>query len=254
MRPQLGLHKCQPRPSGFYCSSINSVLGVETISLGIIFLGVCVLTSLPTLKLVIVSTALTSVCLSLPLLVCFQLADETGEVQYATQTVTVTDHDAKALGQPVGSTTTVLLTAYPGGHSGSTGQPTEATPLAADQQQSASAASASANASSVAESASQQYLTSQPSAAGNIQVVYSASHMDSMSSGLAPPADVQQTAAGLFSDTSADLAAELIREYSMGSEGLGVAGTGIPEATGNDASKVAMHASSLVKQTENAES
>ena len=48
------------------------------------------------------------------------MADETGEVQYATQTVTVTDRDAKALGQPVGSTTTVLLTAYPGGHNTST--------------------------------------------------------------------------------------------------------------------------------------
>lgn len=36
-------------------------------------------------------------------------------MQYATQTVTVTEGDAKALGQPVGSTTTVLLTAYPSG-------------------------------------------------------------------------------------------------------------------------------------------
>lgn len=48
-----------------------------------------------------------------------QVADETGQVQYATQTVTVTENDAKALGQPVGSTTTVLLTAYPS-HAGST--------------------------------------------------------------------------------------------------------------------------------------
>ena len=47
-----------------------------------------------------------------------QVADETGEVQYATHLVTVTEKDSKALGQPVGSTTTVLLTAYPGGHSG----------------------------------------------------------------------------------------------------------------------------------------
>lgn len=46
----------------------------------------------------------------------YQVADETGQVQYATQTVTVTDRDSKALGQPVGSTTTVLLTAYPSGH------------------------------------------------------------------------------------------------------------------------------------------
>ena len=50
--------------------------------------------------------------------VVVQVADETGEVQYATQTVTVTERDAKALGQPVGSVTTVLLTAYPGGHGG----------------------------------------------------------------------------------------------------------------------------------------
>ena len=41
-------------------------------------------------------------------------------MQYATQTVTVTENDAKALGQPVGSTTTVLLTAYPS-HGGSGG-------------------------------------------------------------------------------------------------------------------------------------
>ena len=47
----------------------------------------------------------------------YQVADETGQVQYATQTVTVTERDSKALGQPVGSTTTVLLTAYPSGHS-----------------------------------------------------------------------------------------------------------------------------------------
>ena len=59
-----------------------------------------------------------SIPLSNPLSSPQQVADQTGEVQYATQTVTVTERDAKALGQPVGSTTTVLLTAYPGGHSG----------------------------------------------------------------------------------------------------------------------------------------
>lgn len=83
-----------------------------------------------------------------------QVADETGEVQYATQTVTVTDRDAKALGQPVGSTTTVLLTAYPGGHSGGL--------ATAD--------------------AGQQYL-SQPNVSPgvpNVQVVYSAAHIDSI--------------------------------------------------------------------------
>ncbi|CAI8037285.1 DNA-binding protein P3A2 [Geodia barretti] len=58
-----------------------------------------------------------------------QVADETGEVQYATHLVTVTEKDAKALGQPVGSTTTVLLTAYPGGHSGGVESGTESTEL-----------------------------------------------------------------------------------------------------------------------------
>ena len=61
--------------------------------------------------------------LSLPLFP--QVADETGEVQYATHLVTVTEKDSKALGQPVGSTTTVLLTAYPGGHSGGVESGTE---------------------------------------------------------------------------------------------------------------------------------
>ena len=68
--------------------------------------------------------------------------------------MTVTDRDAKALGQPVGSTTTVLLTAYPGGHSGGL--------ATAD--------------------AGQQYL-SQPNVSPgvpNVQVVYSAAHIDSI--------------------------------------------------------------------------
>lgn len=84
-----------------------------------------------------------------------QMADETGQVQYATQTVTVTERDAKALGQPVGTTTTVLLTAYPGGHSGNgLGTP----------------------------DASQQYLSppssNSPTHVPNVQVVYNASHID----------------------------------------------------------------------------
>lgn len=83
------------------------------------------------------------------------MADETGQVQYATQTVTVTERDAKALGQPVGTTTTVLLTAYPGGHSGNgLGTPDN----------------------------SQQYLSpppsNSPSHVPNVQVVYNASHID----------------------------------------------------------------------------
>ena len=175
--------------------------------------------------------------------------------------MTVTDHDAKALGQPVGSTTTVLLTAYPGGHSGSTGQPTEATPLATDQPQSAvAAATSNLSSSSVGESASQQYLTSQPNGGGggggNIQVVYSASHMDPMSSSLPAPADVQQSAAGLFTDSSADLAAELIREYSMGSEGLGgVAGSELASSNAENSDKEPIHSTEgLVKPRELAES
>jgi len=83
------------------------------------------------------------------------VADETGDVQYATQTVTVTERDAKALGQPVGSTTTVLLTAYPGGHSGGLDSATDT---------------------------SQQFL-SPPSTSTNVpnvQVVYSASHIDTI--------------------------------------------------------------------------
>ena len=86
-----------------------------------------------------------------------QVADETGQVQYATQTVTVTDRDAKALGQPVGSTTTVLLTAYPGGHSGAM------------------------ESTSAAEGGAQQFLAQTASAAApNVQVVYSASHIESV--------------------------------------------------------------------------
>ena len=80
-------------------------------------------------------------------------------MQYATQTVTVTERDAKALGQPVGSTTTVLLTAYPGGHSGAAG--TEAT--------------------TAAQPVSDQLITTQQtSSSSNVQVVYSASHIDSI--------------------------------------------------------------------------
>lgn len=156
------------------------------------------------------------------------MADETGEVQYATQTVTVTDHDAKALGQPVGSTTTVLLTAYPGGHSGGSGQAAGGTSLPGEQQA----------ASSTSDSESQQYLTSQPNAAGNIQVVYSASHMDPMPSGLDASADVQQGAdLADFTDSSADLAAELIREYSMPGDGL----TGVPTSTAGGSEVEGVH-------------
>ncbi len=189
------------------------------------------------------------------------MADETGEVRYATQTVTVTDRDAKALGQPVGSTTTVLLTAYPGGHSGAanaattTGEQLEATNIAPD-----------------VSGGSQQFLTSPSSAAGNVQVVYSASHVDPIPSSDISNSNLDFTAGSQLSvsnrselssltgsqqqdggdmaiggvndylnpapgrevmlphtgttieganegDASGDLAAQLIREYSMGGDG-----------------------------------
>ena len=109
-----------------------------------------------------------------------QVADETGEVQYATQTVTVTERDAKALGQPVGSTTTVLLTAYPGGHSGATGS----------------------EASTAAQPVSDQLITTQQtSASTNVQVVYSASHVDSI--GTSTPSSAPQTDSETFTSTLA---------------------------------------------------
>lgn len=195
--------------------------------------------------------------------IVFQLADETSEVQYATQTVTVTERDAKALGQPVGSTTTVLLTAYPGGHSGASSSSTGP----------AAALGEPIN-PGTSDASSQQFFNTQPSSAGNVQVVYSASHIDSMSSGVTNPdltdyttstssqvpgdgtisslARTQQPDGNAVSamgvsdylnpaagrevmmphndsnvggasevDTAGDLAAELIREYSLGAEGLG---------------------------------
>ena len=89
-----------------------------------------------------------------------QVADETGEVQYATQTVTVTERDAKALGQPVGSTTTVLLTAYPGGHGGGLDAAADTT---------------------------QQFLSPPSTSANvpNVQVVYSAAHVEAIPDTLA---------------------------------------------------------------------
>ena len=115
------------------------------------------------------------------------MADETGEVQYATQTVTVTERDAKALGQPVGSTTTVLLTAYPGGHSGAVGGE-------------ASAATQPASEQLLATTQQQQ----QGSTSTNVQVVYSASHMESISDsiGTSIPSSVPATAE-TFSSTLA---------------------------------------------------
>ena len=89
--------------------------------------------------------------------------------------MTVTERDAKALGQPVGSTTTVLLTAYPGGHSGAVG----------------------GEASTAAQPVTDQLLTTQQqnSASTNVQVVYSASHMDSISDsvGTSIPSSIPQT-------------------------------------------------------------
>ena len=109
-----------------------------------------------------------------------QVADETGDVQYATQTITVTERDAKALGQPVDSTTTVLLTAYPGGHSGATGS----------------------EASTAAQPVSDQLITTQQaSSSTNIQVVCSASHVDSI--GTSAPSSAPQTDSETFTSTLA---------------------------------------------------
>lgn len=75
-------------------------------------------------------------------------------MQYATQSVTVTDRDAKALGQPVGSTTTVLLTAYPGGHSKGLSTTESGTQFLSD--------------------------TTPAQNIPNVQVVYSAAHIESI--------------------------------------------------------------------------
>lgn len=109
-----------------------------------------------------------------------QVADETGEVQYATQTVTVTDRDAKALGQPVGSTTTVLLTAYPGGHGGNAASGSEDV----TGNQDASSGGYQANSG-----------TGNPP---NIQVVYSGSGVD------ATPISTPQTSTQPFSTSTTE--------------------------------------------------
>ncbi len=130
------------------------------------------------------------------------MADETGEVQYATQTVTVTDRDSKALGQPVGSTTTVLLTAYPGGHNGASaaaaggvggagggapgtgGNPPGGAGEVGGGGSGVTAAGGEPPSLSPSDvSSHQQFLTtsqqaSNPTTPGNVQVVYSASHVD----------------------------------------------------------------------------
>lgn len=122
-------------------------------------------------------------------------------MQYATQTVTVTDRDAKALGQPVGSTTTVLLTAYPGGHSGaatSTG-----TPIAGGGVAGGGAGGGEQSSNSTTDTASQQFLASQPNSGGNVQVVYSASHVDPVppSSTNMPPDAVPDAGLAGFTST-----------------------------------------------------
>lgn len=208
-------------------------------------------------------------------------------MRYATQTVTVTERDAKALGQPVGSTTTVLLTAYPGGHSGAStsggGESAAAGVGGGAEQQPVNPASDSTVASVVSAGATQQFLTTtQPSSTappGNVQVVYSASHVDPMPDSMTSNPANQDLAADFTSsapqialalgpagtiagmatsqadsaavsmgvsdylnpassrevmmphpdsnvggasesDTTNDLAAELIREYTLGADGL----------------------------------
>lgn len=126
-----------------------------------------------------------------------QLADETGEVQYATQIVTVTERDAKALGQPVGSTTNVLLTAYPGGHSGSANSAAAGGGGAeggGDGTTAGGREQAGSIPASDEEAASQQFLTSQQNS-GNVQVVYSASHIEPLPDSMAPSSDLAGFAA-----------------------------------------------------------
>lgn len=101
--------------------------------------------------------------------------------------MTVTDRDAKALGQPVGSTTTVLLTAYPGGHNGAAGAGgvagTGGNPPTGSGGGVTATGGEPPTVSTSDASNHQQFLTSiqQPSSsttAGNVQVVYSASHVE----------------------------------------------------------------------------
>lgn len=131
-------------------------------------------------------------------------------MQYATQTVTVTDRDSKALGQPVGSTTTVLLTAYPGGHNGAAaaaagggggagggapgtgGNPPGGMAVGAGGGGGGSGSGGVGMTTTGGEppslspsdaSSHQQFLTTSQQAssattAGNVQVVYSASHVE----------------------------------------------------------------------------
>ena len=174
----------------------------------------------------------------------------------------MTDRDAKALGQPVGSTTTVLLTAYPGGHNGS------------------SSNRVGEGVASTSQDASGGLLSSQVSSTGtgnppNIQVVYSAAHVDPIPGTMvsSKASSVSQTvsfnvststdASGIPSsedmavsvgneyltaaasrelleatsnistipnqgdDGSTDLAAQLINQYTAGVGGDGSAGFGI---------------------------
>ena len=141
--------------------------------------------------------------------VLLQVADESGEVQYATHTVTVTDRDAKALGQPVGSTTTVLLTAYPGGHSGAMGS----------------------------SDGGQQFLsqTSTSTNVPNVQVVYSAAHIDSIPDSIVSSmstADGGQTENfGTDTNTKRGDGTNQAIGVSIGTEYLNPAGQGIVMAT-----------------------
>jgi len=150
----------------------------------------------------------------------------------------VTDRDAKALGQPVGSTTTVLLTAYPGGQNGST----------ATQQDD--------NMATCDSSSGQTFLTNKATTGNppNIQVVYSGSTVEALTNAqaatesfpattsIASSGELQVSAANEYltaaasqelleatsnistianrgDDGSTDLATQLINQYTAGVEG-----------------------------------
>lgn len=121
----------------------------------------------------------------------------------------MTDRDAKALGQPVGSTTTVLLTAYPGGHSGAMGSGDSG-------QQFLSQTSASTN-------------------VPNVQVVYSAAHIESIPDSIVSSmstADGGQTENyGTDTNTKRSDSTSQPIGVSIGAEYLNPAGQGIVMAT-----------------------
>lgn len=157
-------------------------------------------------------------------------------MQYATQTVTVTDRDAKALGQPVGSTTTVLLTAYPGGAStagsgGGGGGGTEQQPT------NPTSDAAAGTIAAVSAAATQQFLTTtQPTsvaAPGNVQVVYSASHVDPMPDSMASSNPTNPDLAADFTSAPPPPSTQIAPEMGPSGATMGHGGLATSQADGS---------------------